>query len=332
VVIEVTNQKAQEAAAERPAVDGAGDDAAHDASPEAEPRAARGRRAPKVGPPAPGPVSIVLAFVMAASVAAAFFGAFAFGLGGLQEQRNQHELYASLRGLLDPASPVAPPIGGRIPEGSPVALLNAPAAGLRDAVVVEGTSSGDLLSGPGHLADTPLPGQAGNAVLLGKAATAGAPFARISHLHRGDVVRARTGQGLFRYRVQGRLLDGGRLPAIPSTSGFLVLGTAAGPGGLASIAPSRVLYVFARLEGQAVPAPKGRPHHVPTSQLPGQGDPAAWPFVALWGLALLAATGACWWLWSFWGLLRTWIVAAPVFLGILWALSEEALRLLPNVY
>jgi hypothetical protein len=37
-------------------------------------------------------------------------------------------------------------------------------------------------------------------------------------------------------------------------------------------------------------------------------------------------------LWSFWGLLRTWIVAAPVLLGILWALSDEAIRLLPNVY
>jgi hypothetical protein len=146
------------------------------------------------------------------------------------------------------------------------------------------------------------------------------------------VVNVRTGQGLFHYRVQGRLQNGGRLPAIPSTSGFLVLGTAAGPGGLASLSPGRVLYVFARLEGHAVPAPRGRPHHVPTSQLPGEGDPAAWPFVVLWGMALLAATAASWWLWSFWGLLRTWIVATPVLFGILWALNEEALRLLPNVY
>jgi sortase A len=305
------------------------------AAEDAPPADGRDRRPNRrrTGAPAPTPVSILLALVMMASVAAAFFGAFAFGLSGLQEQRSQHELYATLRGLLDPASPVAPYLGGsKVPAGAPLALLSAPRAGLRDTVVVEGTSSGDLLAGPGHLIDSPLPGQAGNSVILGKAATAGAPFAHVPDLQTGDVITVRTGQGLFHYTVRGHLVDGGRLPTVPSTSGFLVLGTSAGSGSLASLSPDRVVYVYARLQGKAVPAPHGRPHTVATTAPAGQSDTAAWPLLALWAAVLLAATAACWWLWSTWGLLRTWIVGAPILFAILWALSNEALRLLPNVY
>ena len=109
-------------------------------------------------------------------------------------------LYATFRGLLDPSSPNAPWIGGKIPAGAPVALINAPAAGLHRVVVVEGTSAGDLLAGPGHLPNTVLPGQAGNSVLLGRAATAGAPFAHVADLRAHDVVTVRTGQGTFHYR------------------------------------------------------------------------------------------------------------------------------------
>ena len=294
--------------------------------------APRWRPARRSGPPAPGALTVTMALVMVLSVVAAFFGAFAFGLSGLQEQRSQHIDYASLRGLLDPTSAVAPYIGGKIPAGAPIALMNAPRGGLHDTVVVEGTSAGDLLAGPGHLASTPLPGQAGNAVVLGKGATAGAPFSRLTALRRGDDVAVRTGQGLFHYRVRGKIVNGGRLPRIPSTSGFLVLGTSLGSGTFASLSPSRVVYVYAQLEGRAVPAPRGRPRTVPASQLPGHNDPGAWPFVALWLAVLLGASAACWWLWSWWGLLRTWIIGAPVLLGILWALSDEAIRLLPNVY
>jgi sortase A len=289
-------------------------------------------RASRSGPPVPGPATIFLAVVMVVSVVALFFGAFLYGLSGLQEQRSQHQLYSAMRGLLSPSSPVAPWIGGVIPPGSPVALLTSPQAGLHDAVIVEGTSSGDLLAGVGHLANTPLPGQAGAAVVLGKSTTAAAPFGQLARLRYGDVITVRTGQGRFRYRVEGSLVNGGRLPTVPSTSGFLLLGTSGGsvlPGGFT---PSHVVYTFARLLGQAAPTPHGQPHRVPRQDLPGQGDPGAWLFVALWLLALLAVSAACWWLWSYWGLLRTWLVGAPVLFAILWGLSAEGMRLLPNVY
>jgi sortase A len=284
------------------------------------------------GPPRPSKLVILLSLILFASIVAAFLGVFAYGLSGLQEHRSQQQLYAQFRGLLAPASIEAPSIGGVIPTDTPVALLNAPAAGIHDVVVDEGTSSGDLLRGPGHLADTPLPGQGGEAVLVGKSTTAGAPFAHLARLHRGDVITVRTGQGEFHFIVRGLLPPGIRQPAILANQGRLVLVTSAGPGGEGGLEPSQTLDVEATLKGKAVAAPHHRSQTVPQSDLPGQTDPAAWPFVALWLSGLALASVAVWWLWSRWGLLRAWIVGAPVLLALLWGLSNEAMRLLPNVY
>jgi len=287
---------------------------------------------PRTGPPTPRPLAVVLALIMVLCVVAVFFGAFAFGLSGLQEQRSQHQLYATFRGLLDPSSTVAPSIGGTIPTGTPVALINAPQAGIHNVMVVEGTASGDLLAGPGHLADTPLPGQAGESVLLGKSATAGAPFSGIDRLRKGDLITARTGQGQFKFTVVGQLLAGDQLPKITTIGGLLTLVTSAGSGSLGQLAPNHLVYVVAKLQGKVATAPAGRPTSVPTAQVQGHNDPAAWPFVALWFVALLAVSAVCWRLWSRWGMLRTWLVGAPVLFAILWGLSNEAMRLLPNVY
>jgi len=277
-------------------------------------------------------VAAVLAVVLVLGVTAVFFGIFAFGLSGLQEARSQHLLYATFRGLLAPASPVAPSIGGDIPEGTPVAMIDAPAAGLHDVMVVEGTSSGDLLAGPGHLADTPLPGQAGESVLIGKGTTAGAPFGDIGRLDRGDPVTVRTGQGLFHYTVLGHLPPGARLPKVTTAGGILTLVSAGGSGGLAALAPDRLEYVVAKLDGRVEPTPPHRPVGVPASQLQGHVDGSAWPFVLLWFAGLVAASAVCWWLWARWGVLRTWLVGAPILLAILWGFSNEAMRFLPNVY
>jgi sortase A len=284
------------------------------------------------GPPRPGVLVIVLAVVLFASIVVAFLGVFAFGLSSLQEHRSQQQLYAEFRGLLAPASLVAPSIGGVIAPGTPVAIISAPAAGIHDVMVVEGTSSGDLLAGPGHLSDSPLPGQGGEAVLVGKSATAGAPFAELSRLRKGDQITVRTGQGPFRFTVEGDLLPTAHQRAIPSDQGRLVLVTSAGAGGTGSLAPSQLLYVEATLNGKAVAAPPHRPTTVTAAEVPGATDPGAWPLVALWLAGLVLASAAAWWLWWRLGLLRTWLLGAPVLLALLWGLSNEAMRLLPNVY
>ena len=146
------------------------------------------------------------------------------------------------------------------------------------------------------------------------------------------MVTVRTGQGKFRYTVQGRLVAGQRLPTIRTTTGLLTLVTSAGLGSFGGPAPNRLLYVVAKLDGEVVSTPPGQPATVPTAQVQGHNDPSAWPFVVLWFVALLAGSAACWRLWARWGILRTWLVGAPVLFGILWGLSTEAVRLLPNVY
>jgi sortase A len=285
----------------------------------------------RTGPPAPGPVTVAVAAVLTLSVAMAFFLAFAFGLSGLQEQRAQHQLYSQMRSLLSPSSTVAPSIGGHIAHGTPVALLDVPAAGLHDVVVVEGTTSGQLMDGPGHLANTPLPGQAGESIILGKSVTAGAPFRHIVDLRAGTLITVRTGQGLFRYQVSGQIAAGSRPPTIRSTSSLLVLATGRTAGGVAGLAPGQLLYVDAVLKGKAVAAPKGAPGTVATANVEGSADGGVWPWVVVWLAALMAGSALCWWLWARWGILRAWLIGAPILFAVLWALSNEAMRLLPNV-
>lgn len=287
---------------------------------------------PRQRPPVPGLVVVTLASIMAFSVVAVFFGAFAFEFSGLQEHRSQHQLYESFRGLLDPSSPIAPSIGGAIAPLTPVALLNSPIAGLQNVVVVEGTSSSDLLEGPGHLPDSPLPGQAGESILMGKSATAGAPFGGITRLRKGDVITVTTGQGTFHFIVEDQRVAGDRLPEIPTSGSLLTLVTSAGSGWLGRLAPSHLVYVDAALQGKAVTAPPGRPTAVPSAEIQGHSDPDGWPFVVFWLQALLVASVALVWLWSRWGPWQTWMVGAPVLFGILWGTSFEVMRLLPNVY
>lgn len=275
--------------------------------------------------------AVALVSVSVLSAVAAFAAIYAVGFSNLQEQRSQHQLYAAFRGVLDPSSPVAPKIGGVIKPGTPIALLSSPQADLHNVVVVEGTSSGDLLNGPGHLRDSPLPGQVGQSIVMGKSLTAGGPFRDITHLVKGDVITVITGQSTFHFVVDGERTGGDPLPVVPAGGSLLTLMTSTGSGWLGRIAPNHVVSVDATLQGSAVAAPAGRPVAVPVAELPGHNDPSGWPFLVLWLQALLATGVAAVWTWNRWGRWQTWLVATPIVLGVLWGVSQEALRLLPNV-
>jgi sortase A len=279
------------------------------------------------------PAAVIVCFtaVFALTAVLVFLAVYAVGFSALQEQRSQHQLYASLRGVFSPASPVAPPVGGVISPGTPMAVINAQQGGLHNTVVVEGTSSSDLLAGPGHLRDSPLPGQAGQSLILGKSVTAGAPFRHITSLTHGDPITVTTGQGTFHYVVDGVRSGGDPLPAVPAGGGLLTLVTSTGSGLLGDIAPSHIVYVDATLHGKPAATPTGRPVAVPAAELPGRSDPSAWPFIVLWLQALVVVAVGSVWAWIRWGRWQTWLVGAPLLLGVLWGLAEESMRLLPNV-
>ena len=262
-----------------------------------------------------------------------FFALFVTSLSAMQEQRSQHQLYAQFRGLVAPASPVAPSIGGVIAPGTPVAMLTVPLLHLRHVMVGEGTTSGELLNGPGHLRDSPLPGQGGDSVIIGPSVSADAPFGSLSKLRRGDSLTVVTGEGTFHYRVLDTRYDGDAAPKFPDSGSALTLVSAAGTGWWGSIDPSRVIYVDTTLVGGEVAGtPRGRPVAVARIEIPGQGDVSAWPWVTMWLFALLLVGVAMVWLWNRWRLWRTWLIGGPIAVFVLWSLSDQIVRLLPNVY
>jgi len=213
--------------------------------------------------------------------------------------------------------------------GHPVAYLEIPALEL-DQVVLEGTTSGVLFDGPGHRRDTPLPGQPGVSIVMGRAAAYGGPFGSIGELTDGDQIIATTGQGTFTYSVIGVRREGDPLPPpIEGGTSRLVLATADGPAFL----PNGVLRVDAQLDGETAP---GSPRIYTSATLPQEERAMEGDFRTLWALALwlqvlLAVTLAAIWSWSSWGRAQTWVVFLPLTLLVGLATSGEVARLLPNL-
>ena len=72
----------------------------------------------------------------------------------------------------------------------------------RELYVIEGTDLNDLRKGPGHYADTPLPGERGTVAIAGHRTTYGAPFRKVDDLSKGDEIRVEMPYGRFTYRVE----------------------------------------------------------------------------------------------------------------------------------
>ena len=70
-----------------------------------------------------------------------------------------------------------------------------------DAIVVEGVSRRQLAKGPGHLEETAVPGEAGNAVITAHRDTF---FRHIFELNEGDEIVVRRGDQRFRFQVTGK--------------------------------------------------------------------------------------------------------------------------------
>jgi len=94
-------------------------------------------------------------------------------------------------------SPDNPVTGTTVPtvqvaENVPVGRLRIPAMDL-ETTFYEGVHDAVINSGPGHWPGTPLPGQAGNAVLSGHRVTHGAEFEQLDMLRRGDRIQVWVG-------------------------------------------------------------------------------------------------------------------------------------------
>jgi len=290
-------------------------------------RSSRPARTEPLPPLSPGTAAAIWA-VTALGLLALWVVLYVLALSAIQAHRSQVELYATLRESLSGATA---PTGGVIDPGTPVALLQAPRAGLTNTVVVEGTSSGDLMAGPGHLRSTALPGQPGVSVLFGRATLFGGPFGSVTKLHVTDAITVTTAQGTFTYVVRDIRRSGDEIPALAPSGSRLTLVTTEGSGWRSGWAPDHTVFVDADLKGTSVAAPSGRLAGVPLPEQALQGDPGALFALVLWLQALLLAAVAIVWGRARWGTWQTWLVGVPLVLAVLWGATYTAVQLLPNL-
>jgi len=208
------------------------------------------------------------------------FLVYLFAFTGLQADRRQRQL---LNVFTTPAGAV--PLSGALPtSGAPVAVLSIPSIHL-DQVVVQGTSPVELAGGPGAMPQTARLGTKGNAVIAGRRFTAGAPFAHLEELKRGDKVKVISGLGVFKYRIAStarEVTPGQTDPVSPTKRAQLTLLTAS------SMTGGGRTFVVAKLVSD--PAASARPIHPPTAaDLGVSGEAGAQASAIIWGLVLLAA-------------------------------------------
>lgn len=271
----------------------------------------------------PGPISVArcagVSALLLALLIVGFVG-YLLGVSRIQEASAQRKLYATLAGELGqdigPLGPTRP--------GAPVAVLDMPTIGVADMVVVEGTSPEDLTAGPGHLRNTPLPGQLGLSVIFGRRVTFGAPFARLASLRPGEKITTITQQGTSVYKVVA--VGDSQHPVKDTTLNRLVLLTTSSPS-----VPTYYLEVDADLVSTVHNGPVQMPAIGPSEQALA-GDSGALVLTMVWGLALVivsagAAVAAA--RWSPW---PVYLIVAPAVLAIVWNLYENFAALLPNLY
>jgi len=277
--------------------------------------------------------SIGVTLTLLALVILGFVGYLYVG-SAVQEARSQTILYARMQGELGhgtaptgpaiPGHPVTPSSLAAVP-GDPIALLDIPAIHLSDVVIVEGTSAEDMTLGPGHLRDTPFPGQAGISVVFGRRATFGAPFADVPQLRKGDLITTITSQGLAHYTVIAVSNSSKPVP-FSELPNQLLLVTAD-----SQIAPAHYIEVEAKLLTSPQPE-SGYLPSVSSAEVALGRDPYALIPAMAWAIAL-AAAALCGSLlaarWSRWG---AWLVTIPVIIAIVWNLYESLSALLPNLY
>ncbi|MDH2414843.1 class E sortase [Nocardioides sp. CER19] len=253
-------------------------------------------------------------------------------LGGLSAQRSQDLLYGEFRKEL--AAGTAPTgaldyQGKPLEPGSPVALLSIPQLDL-EQVVVDGTASGDLRAGPGHLRSTPLPGQAGVSVVMGRASSYGAPFRDLDRLAPGDAITVRNAEGEVTYQVRSVRRAGDPVPTAPTGSGgLLTLVSAEGSGALSALRPGQVLYVDAVTE-KALPAGPVAAA-VPASERVMARDTSALPVLVLLLAGVLALVLAVSTARRRFPAPLVWVLATPLAIALAWSATDEVARLLPNL-
>jgi len=253
-------------------------------------------------------------------------------VSSLQHANAQSRLYSELRLSLSEGSAPLGPVdvdGNPVALGTPLALLRIDSLGINE-VIVEGTGSAQTMQGIGHRRDTPLPGQPGTAVLMGRSGAYGGVFRNLDKLAPGTSFTVVTGQGSAEYKVIGLRRAGDTAPAAPAAGeSRLTLTTAGG----APYLPDDVLRADARLMSKpfAKAAQSVAPGSLPEQERAlGQDLGSLWRVVLALELLVLCVGGAVW-SWFRWGRRETWMVFLPVLAATSVGVGTQFNYLLPNL-
>ena len=282
---------------------------------------AQSRPAPKLRAPAGTSVPRALGVgLILLGVFLLGFAGYLYSVSAIQEARAQSNSFVTFRNQL--SQQTAPP--GPVTPGTAVAILNIPGIGIKDMVVVEGTSPANLQLGPGHVRNTPLPGQNGVAEIVGRRATFGAPFSRLLELKRGANLTVVTGQGTASYTVMARG-DSGHLVEDPAPNRLLLITSCS------AVVPTTYCYLDADLTSQPQQDPGGRPA-ISAAETPLSGDSGALVLTMVWAMALVLISAAGTVAAARWSPWLAYLAVAPPALAVLWNLYQGLAALLPNVY
>ncbi|HZU56336.1 MAG TPA: class E sortase [Actinocrinis sp.] len=307
-------------------------ESAEAAAPEPEPGAPAAEQPPEAEPDTQSHASVWMLGAALTVLGALLLGFVAdvWVIGSLRHSRDQQVQYAAFRyALANASAPVGPlDVNGHVVGiGTPVALLDIPELGLRQ-VVAEGTSSATLMSGPGHLPGTVLPGQAGISVIMARRLLFGGPFHYLDQLRPKDTFTVTTGQGVSTYRVLDVRHADDPLPPTPAANqGRLTLMTADGN----AFVPSDILRVDAELISKVQPTPARLFDANPPNEDALAGEPAAWMPLVLWAQALVLAAIGLTWARLRWGVRQAWLVGLPTLAALGLAVADQIARLLPNL-
>lgn len=275
------------------------------------------------GPPAPSQQAMLHAVSVGLTLLGVFllgFLAYLYGISGVQEARAQSTGYATLRNELGQQ---ISPLGATTP-GDPVAIVDVPAIGIKNMVVVEGTTPENLDLGPGHVRDTPLPGQNGVAEIFGRRATFGGPFSQLMRLGKGAKLTVVTGQGKASYTVVARG-DSAHMVEDPAPNRLLLVTSCS------AYIPTSYCYLDADLTSSPQQDPGGRPE-ITVAETPLSGDDSVLVLTMMWALALVIISAAGTVAAARWSPWLAYLAAAPLALAVLWNLYQSLAALLPNVY
>ena len=270
-------------------------------------------------PPAPRRTPVLAWALMLPGVLVLSFVAFMTLGTQVSADRAQALLDSQFREQLSQA---VAPVGGTVPIGAPVAVLEVPRIGLRQ-VVVNGSSAEETTTGPGLVASSSLPGQQGVSVVVGRRATFGSPFGDLPDLRVGDEITAVTGQGTFRYRVDVVRRSNAAASKVTVVPARLTLVTSD-----PAYTPDKQVVVSAALVGKA--QPRSTTPVVRATDAPGERTTDGLVWLLLWSQLLLALSAL-----TTWAAMRTswravWIGAVPVLVAVLWHVYENLALLLPN--